>query len=542
MSDSDQFIRETFIATKRHDLRTPINAIIGYSEMLLENARDEDNDSRAVDLEKIHAAGRALLNSVNDLLDPEKIASGHVDLSDMEALGARIEHALRSDLTAVIGYSEMLLEEVDRENDEQTATDLERICTAAGLLGNHVKDLIDFSGAVIDQAEVEAQKSASRMVREVAATIHDLDEQRAASAEAPGRILIVDDKEPNRDLLSRRLEHEGHRCTTAADGRQALEALAKADFDLILLDILMPVMDGYQVLQHLKSDARLAQIPVIVLSALDKTDNVVRCIEMGADDFLAKPFSPVILKARIGACLEKKRFRDKEQAYLEEIRIEREKSERLLLNILPAPIAERLKAGSSTIADGFAEATVLFSDLVGFTKISARVTAEELVSRLNELFQAFDSLAEACGVEKIKTIGDAYMVAGGLPIPQPDHAERIVEMALGMLGAVEEYNARAEEPFEMRIGIHTGPVVAGVIGSTKFAYDLWGDTVNTASRMESNGLPGRIHVSEATHDLLRARYRFESRGTIEVKGKGEMKTYFLDASRPKPSSRPGPTR
>ena len=162
MSRSEQIVRETFIATKRHDLRTPINAILGYSEMLLEDAREEGNDSRAADLEKIHTAGRALLHSVNDLLDPEKIASGHVDLSDMAALGARIEHALRSDLTAVIGYSEMLLEEVDRENDEQTATDLERICTAAGLLGSHVKELIDFSGAVIDQAEVEAQNSASR--------------------------------------------------------------------------------------------------------------------------------------------------------------------------------------------------------------------------------------------------------------------------------------------------------------------------------------------------------------------------------------------
>jgi len=457
MSRSDRIVRETFIATKRHDLRTPINAILGYSEMLLED--------------------------------------------------------------------------LDRDNEEQVATDLERIRTAAERLGSHVKGVIDFSAVVIGGAELDEQDSVPLMVREIADTIRDLEEQRVSDAEAPGHILIVDDKEPNRDLLSRRLEHEGHRCATAADGRQALEAIAKADFDLVLLDILMPVMDGYQVLQYLKSDARFAQIPVIVLSALDKTDNVVRCIEMGADDFLAKPFSPVILKARIRSCLEKKRFRDREQAYLEEIRVEREKSERLLLNILPAPIAERLKTGSSTIADGFAEATVLFSDLVGFTKVSARVTAEELVSRLNELFQAFDSLAEDHGVEKIKTIGDAYMVAGGLPIPQPDHAERIANMALDMLGAVEGYNARAEEPFEIRIGIHTGPVVAGVIGSAKFAYDLWGDTVNTASRMESNSLPGRIQVSEATHDLLRARYRFESRGTIEVKGKGQMKTYFLEARR-----------
>lgn len=164
MSRSEQIVRETFIATKRHDLRTPINAILGYSEMLLEDAREEGKDSRAADLEKIHTAGRALLHSVNDLLDPEKIASGHVDLSDMAALGARIEHRLRSDLTAVIGYSEMLLEEVDRDNEEQVAADLDRICTAAERLGSHVKDVIDFSGVVIGQDEFETEGSESRRV------------------------------------------------------------------------------------------------------------------------------------------------------------------------------------------------------------------------------------------------------------------------------------------------------------------------------------------------------------------------------------------
>ena len=211
------------------------------------------------------------------------------------------------------------------------------------------------------------------------------------------RVLLVEDDSATAQSIEMMLRSESYVCDTTDMGEDGLEIGKLYDYDIIILDLVLPDADGRVLLTEWRSSHATAQIPVIVLSALDKTDNVVRCIEMGADDFLAKPFSPVILKARIGACLEKKRFRDREQAYLEEIRIEREKSERLLLNILPAPIAERLKAGSSTIADGFAEATVLFSDLVGFTKIAARVTAEELVSRLNELFQAFDSQDEACG-------------------------------------------------------------------------------------------------------------------------------------------------
>jgi class 3 adenylate cyclase len=215
------------------------------------------------------------------------------------------------------------------------------------------------------------------------------------------------------------------------------------------------------------------------------------------------------------------------QEYLEQLSIEREQSERLLLNILPVPIADRLKRGETTIADGFSEVTVLFSDLVGFTAMSAQITATELVQNLNRLFSAFDALATDLGVEKVKTIGDAYMVVGGLPIPQGDHAERIADMGLGMLEAIDVYNQAADVPLGIRIGINTGPVVAGVIGTTKFAYDMWGDAVNTASRMESTGVPSRIQVSPSTYALLRDKYEFEARGEIEVKGKGKMQTYLL---------------
>lgn len=211
----------------------------------------------------------------------------------------------------------------------------------------------------------------------------------------------------------------------------------------------------------------------------------------------------------------------------EALRYQQEQSELLLLNILPAPIAERLKLQESTIADSFAEVTVLFADIVGFTQLSADTSPSELVELLNKIFSAFDRLSELHGLEKIKTIGDAYMVVGGLPMPRSDHAQAIADMALDMQNAIALFNLKNAKNFQIRVGISTGPVVAGVIGIKKFIYDLWGDTVNTASRMESHGLAGRIQVTASTYELLRDEYVFEERGLIHVKGKGEMTTYLL---------------
>lgn len=209
------------------------------------------------------------------------------------------------------------------------------------------------------------------------------------------------------------------------------------------------------------------------------------------------------------------------------LRLAQEKSERLLLNIIPKPIIERLKQDSAIIADYFDEVTVLFADIVGFTELSSQVTPIELVGLLNRIFSRFDQLAEQHGLEKIKTIGDAYMVAGGLPNPQADHADAIAQMAIDMQREVVHFTTRENQAIALRIGIHTGPVVAGVIGSRKFSYDLWGDTVNIASRMESCGLSGGTQVTASTYERLRDRYQFEPRGVIAVKGKGEMMTYWL---------------
>ncbi|HEX6456718.1 MAG TPA: adenylate/guanylate cyclase domain-containing protein [Solirubrobacterales bacterium] len=217
---------------------------------------------------------------------------------------------------------------------------------------------------------------------------------------------------------------------------------------------------------------------------------------------------------------------------LAELEVERAKSERLLLNVLPASVASRLKESDRVIAEGFGSATVLFADIVGFTPLAQVLPPADAVVLLDRVFAGWDALAERYGVEKIKTIGDAYMVAGGLPVPREDHAEAIADLALEMGGEAERCAGESGLPLEVRIGIDTGPVVAGVIGRAKFSYDLWGDTVNTASRMESHGVPGEIQVTERTYDRLCGRYQLERRGTIEVKGKGPMTTYLLLGRRP----------
>jgi class 3 adenylate cyclase len=204
-------------------------------------------------------------------------------------------------------------------------------------------------------------------------------------------------------------------------------------------------------------------------------------------------------------------------------------NERLLLNILPREIANRLKEGESEIADNFADPTVLFDDLVGFTALSSKTPAAEIVEMLNGLFSRFDQAAKELGIEKIKTIGDCYMAVCGLPGRCPDHAHRMARMALRMVEATRQYGQEKDLNLQLRIGLNSGPVVAGVIGTTKFIYDLWGDTVNLASRMESTGVPGQIQVTRSVYEQLKDRFELESRGTIQVKGKGEIETWLLHA-------------
>ncbi|HSH05404.1 MAG TPA: adenylate/guanylate cyclase domain-containing protein [Anaerolineae bacterium] len=342
-----------------------------------------------------------------------------------------------------------------------------------------------------------------------------------------GAILVVEDNEFISEPLEALLELDGHRVTVVGNGRLAIDILQKQEFDLILLDIMMPEVDGYQVLAWLKQNDHLRHIPVIMMTAVNEINSVIKCIEMGATDYLFKPFNAVLLNARIQSSLEKKSWRDQERAYIKQLRQEQIKSDDLLANILPHAIINQLKQDQHHVVSRFDSATVMFANIVGFMQISRQFPPQDFVQLLNEVFSLFDELTEQYQVEKIKTIGSQYMVVSGAPDPHPHHAATIADMALAMRQQLKQLSRTNSMSLTLRIGISTGPLTAGVIGTQKLTYDLWGDTVNTASRMESTGLPDTIQTTASTYNHLHKQYSFVNRGQIPVKGKGYMQTYLL---------------
>ena len=350
-----------------------------------------------------------------------------------------------------------------------------------------------------------------------------------------GKILIVDDKEANVLLLERMLHGAGYvSITSTMDPGEVRGLHLKNRYDLILLDLKMPGTDGFQVMEGLKKIETDGYLPVLVITA--QPDQKLRALKAGAKDFISKPFDLAEVLIRVYNMLEIRLLHLETKRLCDRVMREQKASERLLLNVLPHSIAERLKGRPEVTADGFAEViadnfadvTVLFADIAGFTKFSEDVSPEVLVEVLNDIFTRFDSIAGNCGLEKIKTIGDAYMAAAGLPVPVADHAIRAAHMALDMIAAMDRLNEQSRYKLKVRIGISTGAVVAGVIGKRKFVYDLWGDVVNTASRMESHGVAGRIQVTDSTRQRLSGPFLLEKRGAIDVKGKGEMHTWFLN--------------
>jgi adenylate cyclase len=342
------------------------------------------------------------------------------------------------------------------------------------------------------------------------------------------RILIVDDNEDNRYTLQLLLETDGHeRIASAASGSEAIALIEKEKFSLVLLDLMMPDLNGDEVLKVIRSDPDKRDIPVVMISADTDADKISQCIELGADDYLPKPFNPTILRARIAAALRRQSLRALESEYVGKMENEKRHSENLLRNILPAEIATRLRNGESNIADHFDDATVIFADVVGFGKITARMKAYEIVACLNQLFSEFDKLGEDVGIEKIKTIGDNYMAVSGVPTPRSNHARMAAKFALDMVAATARLRSRLPAPFPIRVGMHSGPVMAGVIGTRKFAYDVWGDTVNIAARMEAASQPSRVLASAATVKGLEGDYNFDGPHKIENKEGRALEAFFL---------------
>lgn len=322
-ADDNWRVRQAFLATMRHDLRTPLNAIIGYSEMLLEDCEEEDPENFTPQLQYILDAGKRLLLLVNDILDQNKIAND--PFIDVMAYCDRIHFALRSPLNIVVGFCEILEERSSTLGHDVFVDDLQKIDQAGQrleVLLNEMKSLATMAIQPRPTQPAEKNTAVFNMAEDAVTTMRTLEEEAARSGRLTGHLLVVDDDEENREILARRLVREGHQVTLAINGREALDLLRQhgaKTYDVVLTDVMMPEMNGYEVLKEIKADPNLRDIPVIFLSALDDTDSVLWGIEMGAQDYLPKPFNQVLLRARIGASLEKKRLRDLELAYMHHV-------------------------------------------------------------------------------------------------------------------------------------------------------------------------------------------------------------------------------
>ena len=347
-------------------------------------------------------------------------------------------------------------------------------------------------------------------------------------------LLIVDDQSANVLLLNKILRGEGYTSIHSTQNpHEVFQLHQENNYDLILLDLQMPSMDGFQVMEKLKEIEPSGYLPVLVITA--QPEEKLRALKSGARDFISKPFNLAEVLVRVQNLLQVRLLNLQTKKLFEQVVAEQKVSERLLNNVLPEVIVKRLKKQpefeadnfSKVIADTFPEVTVLFADIVGFTKFTETVSARVLVDVLNEIFTRFDNITDNRGLEKIKTIGDSYMAAAGLPVPMHNHAEQAAHAAFDMLEVMEQINRENDYKFKIRIGMNSGSVVAGVIGVRKFLYDIWGDVVNTASRMESQGLPGKIQITNSTQERLGSNFIMENMGYKDILGKGAVNTWFL---------------
>lgn len=515
----------------RLKLRTTENVLENLSRNISDIVHGNGLNAFQADAAKIADISKQFHILASQLLAPDRakeLSESGVDLAMTQKM---LRHDLANPLGAVLSFAELMLDDAQAGSGAMLIGPLQKLIVSVDTSIADLDVIIDFGHLEINERSLEHKPEVVVPTIDNTRRLGDGAQQISMGGIRllgdGALILVVDDTESNRTLLARHLTRQGHRVVTAETGSDAIELAEHMKFDLILLDLILPDISGYNVLRHLKQHTGLRKIPVLVISAIDDEDDIVKCIEAGAEDYLTKPINPVILRARISSGLERNRGHAIEEKLKQDLEAEKENFETLLLNILPKPIIDRLSQGE-TIADQFDDVTVLFSDIVGFTQLSAQRSPRQVVEILNAIFVEFDDLAMRLGVEKIKTIGDAYLVVGGLPIPRPDHADAIAEMALGMIDILNRLNSSFDQPIKMRIGIASGPVISGIIGTHKYSYDVWGDTVNTAARYESYGIPDRIHIDNRTAGLLSSKYRTSVRGILDMRGLGARETHFLD--------------
>lgn len=501
--------RRAFLATRRDELLGPIQAMLTVSDRILTDAKAAEQARFTDDVRHIRQAALDLLAIVQEVLAPARLEL--TSEAEFDRLRSRLRHDMLNKLNPVINYSDMWLEESEEFFLQGVVSDLKMLHS----LGKHCFSLIDTILASWNMQESIAV-SALPDFGKIEEMVKRMTVSQPATAEEHGSMLVVDDNEINRDILRRLLESQGHTVTTAENGRRALDLVGQGAFDLVLLDIVMPEMDGFTVLMELKANPRVRDIPVIMISALNEIEYVVSCIKLGAEDYLTRPYNPVFLKARVGACLEKKRLREREQQHLAEIQKERLRSDELLHVILPREIVSELKATNTVVPRRYDGVAVLFADIVGFTPYCEQHSAEEVVSHLQQLVELWEEAALQFKVQKIKTIGDAFMAACGLLTPVDEPVLNCIRFGTEMIRATESTSFG----WTVRVGIHVGHVVAGVLGRRQYLFDMFGDTVNTAARMESHGVEGGIVLSSDAWEQVHQRCHGIRLDSVAVKGKG----------------------
>ncbi|MCB2194386.1 MAG: response regulator [Bacteroidetes bacterium] len=344
------------------------------------------------------------------------------------------------------------------------------------------------------------------------------------------KILIVEDDPIYEKIISHIIENIGQdiHILRSDNGADAIDIVNKEKPDLILTDWEMPEMDGIEFCKQINAEQSFENIPVIMCTGINTSSQDIKtAFESGVVDFIRKPIDKIELAARVNSMLKLSESYQTIKEQKEEIEAEKKKSDQLLLNILPKKIAEDLKEYGETKPKLYKNVSVIYTDIVDFTVKTLQMPSDVLLDELNELVKGFDVIMQKHYCEKIKTVGDAYVAVCGLPIPNKDHAENIICAAKDIIAYLDQRNKKSKYKWEVRIGVDTGEVAGGIIGTKKYIYDIFGDPVNTASRLESNSQTMRIHVSERTYKLVKEKFKFEEQPPLEVKGKGIMKMYFV---------------
>jgi CheY-like chemotaxis protein len=491
-----------------------MNAVIGYGSLLMAEADELGITALLPEIQRLHTAAKNLVDHIDRLL-PSGPEASQVDI---DAIRPRVHEALLHPATDLLQHSERLLAKAG--SSAGAFADLQRQNDAARKLLAFVQDLAL-------PANSDSATSGARF-EHVFNRLYPTSQQTNLQS-AAGTLLVVDDNVANRELLTRQLVHEGYGVFSAASGKEALEKLRLHDFDLVFLDVIMPEMDGIEVLEHMQGDAALADIPVVMTSALDQIDAVARCIERGAVDYFAKPFDPVLLRARVSATLQIHRLKQDLRRAEGALGQSHGFIDELVKSVVPRPLSEGLQRGERSLSVQYPEVTAVVARVEGLDAIASRSSPEETIACFNNTVGIFERCSKDHGFEIVRLSERSYTAVSGAPEWRENHPQLAADYALDVLQAMQKSSEGARDRPEIRIGVNTGTLIAAVAGAERLTFGMWGDAVSTADALAQQAPVGKIHVSAATCAKLHGKFELGSPSVVEVPGHGHLRAYVLAA-------------